>query len=80
METDFLHNVQIKLCASGNHYSNEGEAIFYTVTFLLLLETIFYGFFLSFFFEMFLPMQVAFGIVEMYLFNLYFVLAGGIRV
>ena len=35
--------IQSKFCASGNHYSNQGKAIFYRVTSLLVLETIFYG-------------------------------------
>ena len=40
VETDFLllSFIRSKFCASGNHYSNEGEPISYRVTSLLLLQ------------------------------------------
>ena len=52
VETDSFSNVlcsfiHSKFRASGNHYSNKGEAISCTVTSLLLLETIFYAYIYS---------------------------------
>ena len=40
VETDFLllSFIQSKFCASGNHYSNEGEPVSHRVTSLLLLQ------------------------------------------
>ena len=48
--------IRSKYCASGNHYSSKGEAIPYTVTCLLLLETIYYAFFTY----VFLPVKADF--------------------
>ena len=68
---------QRKFRASGKDYLNQGEAISYRVTFLLLLETIFYAFFYIY---SCLSVKAVFRHKGNVFFNEYFILAGGIKI
>ena len=71
VETDFLllSFIQSKFCASGNHYSNEGEPVSYRVTSLLLLQPfsrhfVYINIYIYIYIYTFLPVKAVFQLSE----------------